>query len=445
MLRTIWEWVLNNIFKISTQVTSETMTQNNKYAEEYKRIDQINFNAIFSNKLSNYVVADSPIEIIGDSKRAKYLNVGIMKSVRKKLKKAVGMSFGLGGVLIVPYAQKSSRTGKYELYYDIVEQNRITIDKTDGEIITGATILADEKKITEGNRTDTYLRWSNYNIENGSLIITQKYTDGDGKQISTPESWKAINPQLMIKNIDRILFGFVKSPVNNRSTSDDYGVPITYGCESTITEIRNCLKQIVKEFELKEAMLLVDVKAFGKDDKLPKSGIFKKLDTGDDGFLKEFSPTIRESSYYARLQELYSRLEREIGVSAGFLTRPETQNATATEVRRSMYDTFVIVDDMRSNLEQSIDDFMHACEMLCNAYNIVPVGEYEINYNWSYSLLEDSSEEFNQMILAKNNNIVADYEVRNWLKPSETIEESKQAIEEIRQATPNIKDLVGSE
>jgi hypothetical protein len=445
VLRTIWEWVINTLFKVSTQATNMQIDSNNSFAEEYKRIDQINFNAIFSNKLSNYVVADSVLEVTGENKRAEYLNDGIMKSIRKKIKKATGMAFGLGGVLIVPYAKKSSRTGKYELYYDLVEQNRMTVDQTDGEIITGATILAEEKKITRANRVETFLRWSNYLIENGSLIITQKFTNEDGKEIPVPSFWADINPQLMIRNVDRILFGYIKSPVNNRSTNDDYGVPITYGCDSTIAEIRECLKQIVKEFKNKEALVGLDKKAFGVNNRLPESGIFQQFDMGQDGFWEEFSPAIRDSSFYARLQELYSRLEREVGVSAGFLTRPETQNATATEVRRSMYDTFVIVDDMRDNLEQAIDDFMYSCDMLCNAYNIVPSGDYELSYDWSYSLLEDSSEEFRQLMEAKREGAVAIWEIRNWLKPSETLEESQKAIEEIKQATPSIANLVGSE
>lgn len=444
MLKTIWEWVLTNIFKVSTQATNKKMQENNEYAEEYKRIDKINFNAIFSNKLSNYTTSDSVIEVQGDNKRSKYLNEKVMKSLHRRLKKSIGMSFGIGGVLLVPYAKKSPRTGQNEIYYDIVEQNRMTIDKTDGEVITGATILSAEKKISKNNRNETYLRWTNYNVEKGNMIITQKYTNGDGKLIPTPEFWKDIKPQLMITGVDRVLLGFIKSPVNNRSTNDDYGVPITYGCDETIKEIRDCLKQIVKEFKNTESFIGIDKRLFDKNGILLESGLFRKLDAGNDDFWEIFSPNIRESSYYARLQELFSRLEKEVGVSQGFLTEPKTGNATATEVKRSMYDTFCLVDDMRTNVELGLEDFIYACNVLCNAYNIEPSGEYIMNFDWAYSLLEDSSAEFNQLAQGVNNGTIARWELRNWLKPSETREESEEAIKEIKESNPTVEDLIGN-
>ena len=171
--------------------------------------------------------------------------------------------------------------------------------------------------------------------------------------------------------------------------------------------------------------------------------MFKKIDAGEDTFFEVFDPAFRP--YTDRLQELYQRLEHEIGTSAGILSDVETQNATATEIKRAMYDTFTIVDDMRSNVEKAMEDFIYSANVLANAYNLSPQGDYELSFDWSYSLLEDTTEEFNQLIVAQGKGIVSDVEVRQWLKPDETLEQSQKAIEEIRASEPSVESIIRNE
>jgi hypothetical protein len=109
-----------------------------------------------------------------------------------------------------------------------------------------------------------------------------------------------------------------------------------------------------------------------------------------------------------------------------------------------MYDTFTICDDMRSNIEKGLEDFFYACNVLANAYNLSPQGEYELSFEWSYSLLEDTQAEWNQLTWANNKGIIDDVEIRQWLKPDEELEESQKAIEEIRKNQPSIDDLLGT-
>ena len=142
MLRTIWLWILTNVFGISTETKQKDLEDNQKYSFEYERIDEINFSAIFSNKLANYVINDSNLNIEGNNKRVDLLSK-TGQSMWKKGKKITSMAFGFGGVFIVPYV----KGGK--MYYSLVPQGRVTIDSTDGDLITGATILAEKKEITQ--------------------------------------------------------------------------------------------------------------------------------------------------------------------------------------------------------------------------------------------------------------------------------------------------------
>lgn len=434
MFKNIIQYILTNVFKIKTQTTQKEVNDNQKYASEYERIDEINFNSIFSNKLANYVVNDSNVNIIGENARVDLLDK-TTQSMWKKAKKFVSMGFGYGGVIIVPYV----KGGK--IYYSIVPQNRLTIDMTEGDLITGATVLAEKKVIQKqiGN-PDIYLRWTNYKVENGNITITQQYSDENGKQIPAPDFWKNILDKQIITGVDRVLFGYVKSPINNRNANDKYGVPITYGCESTIAEIKDTMKQLYREYKLKEVFVGADVTMFNGKDALPKNGLFRKVDSGDDNFFEVFDPSFRP--YTDRLQELYKRLESEIGVDSGFISEKATQNATATEVRRSMFSTFALIDSMRSNIEKGIEDFLYSANVLANAYNLTPQGDYEVSFDWDYSLLEDSQETFSQLITAQSKGIISEVEVRQWLKPDETLEDSQKAIEEIKASEPTINDLI---
>ena len=437
MLRSIWMWILTNVFRIQTETKPKDLEDNQKYAFQYESIDDINFSAIFSNKLSNYVINDSNLNIEGNNKRVELLDK-IGQSMWKKAKKITSMAFGFGGIFIVPYV----KGGK--LYYSLVPQGRVTIDSTDGDLITGATILAEKKEITQAiGQSKIYIRWSNYKLVGNNITITQEFTDETGKKIPTPSFWSNILLKQTITDVDRVLFGYIKSPINNRKANDKYGVPITYGCDSTIKEIKNTMKQLIREFDLKEAFVGADASMFSGKDALPLNGLYKKVDSGEDGFWEVFDPQFREASYHARLEELYVRLEHEIGTSAGIISKVETNNATATEIKRAMYDTFTIVDDMRSNIEKGLEDFFYACNVLANTYNLSVNGDYELSFDWSYSLLEDTQQEFSQLVQGINLGVIDKVELRQWLNPDEDIKESEKKVQEIQQNNPSVEDLVG--
>ena len=424
MFKSIIQYILTNVFKISTQTTKKEIDDNSKYAKLYESIDDINFSAIFSNKLANYTISDSNMNIEGENARVELLNK-TGQSMWKKGKKIVSMAFGYGGVIIVPYV----KGGK--IYYNLVPQ----------ELITGATVLA-EKKVISGTINKTiYLRWTNYQVKNGNMVITQQYSDEDGNKIPAPEFWKNIQEVRTISNVDSVLFGYIKSPINNRKANDKYGVPITYGCDATILEIKETMKQLIREYELKECFVGADVTMFNGKNALPSNGLFKKIDSTSDDFFEVFDPQFRD--YTTRLQELYKRLEHEIGTSYGILSEVDSQQATATEIKRSMYDTFTICDDMRSNVEKGLEDFFYACNVLANAFNLSPQGEYELSFDWSYSLLEDTETEWSQLTYGLTKGVVKEVEVRQWLFPDETLEESQKAIDEIKEEQPNVDDLLG--
>ena len=431
-------WIFR-LFNIQSQTTQKEVEDNQKYAVEYESIDKVNFNAIFSNRIANYVINDSDVTLVGENQRKELLDKTI-QSLWKKMKKYTAMSLGYGGIVLVPYV----KGGK--IFYNIVSQNRLTIDETEGENITGATIIADKKTINKGiGNNKTYYRLTNYKVKNGNITITQKFTDENGKAIPTPEFWKNIQEVQVISGVDRALFGYIKSPINNRKADDKYGVPITYGCDETIEKIRTTLKQIDREYNLKEAFVGADSTMFDGKDGLPSNGLFKKVDAGDDKFWEVFSPEIRDTALYNKLDRQFAQLEKEVGTSEGILTKPTSTYQNIDEAKRAIQDTMSIIDDVRSNIEKGLEDFLYSANVLANAYNLSANGEYETSYDWSYYFIESTMDTWNQLIVGQSKGAVKTEEIRQFIFPTESEEVRKKAIEEIKASEPSVEDLVGNE
>ena len=430
-------WIFR-LFNIQSQTTQKEVEDNQKYAVEYESIDKVNFNAIFANRIANYVINDSDLTLVGENQRKELLDKTI-QSLWKKMKKYTAMSLGYGGIVLVPYV----KGGK--IFYNVVSQNRLTIDETEGENITGATIIADKKTINKGiGNNKTYYRLTNYKVKNGNITITQKFTDEFGKPVPTPDFWKNIQEIQVISGVDRALFGYIKSPINNRKADDKYGVPITYGCDETISKIRQTLKQIDREYNLKEAFVGADSTMFDGKDGLPSNGLFKKVDAGDDKFWEVFSPEIRDTALYNKLDRQFAQLEKEVGTSEGILTKPTSTYQNIDEAKRAIQDTMSIIDDVRSNIEKGLEDFIYSANVLANAYNLSPNGEYETNYDWSYYFIESTMDTWNQLIVGQSKGAVKTEEIRQFIFPTESEEARKKAIEEIKASEPTVEQIMAS-
>lgn len=181
---------------------------------------------------------------------------------------------------------------------------------------------------------------------------------------------------------------------------------------------------------------------FDGKDALPTTGIYKKFDSGDDGFWEVFDPAIRDSAYFNKLEQYFTLLEKEVGTSRGILTEPKATYQNVDEVRRAMRDTLSIIDSVRRQFELGLQDFLDGCEILINYNNIIPQGDYKLKIVWSYSMIEDYETTFNQYMVAYDKGLITGAEVRNQLM-DETLEESEEVIKTIKKDNPTVKDLMG--
>ena len=430
MFRLWWCKILSLFGK--KQNNDDTIAEaNEKFTMDYENTNGINFTAIFSNKLANYVVNDSNIDLKGDDKRTELLKKPI-KKLKKKLKKIVSRMLGTGGILIVPYIANN------KIYFDIVSQNRLSINKKIGDDIIDCTIMA-EHIVKNKNH---YYRWADYTLNNNTLYIRYRATiDGELISMTSVSEWASIQ-DMIIPNVDRMPFMFLKSPIDNRHESDDYGVPITYGCQKEIRDIKDTLKQILREFDLKEAFVGADVSMFKGDGALPLNGLYRKINAGEDDFWEVFDPAYRDTPLFNKLMQQCALLEKQIGTSKGILTDPLSTYQNTDETRRGLYDTFSIVHDIRDNISEGLEDFLYACDVLANYYNLTPMGKYEIIEDWDYTFIEDSASQWNQLVQGHSKGAIKTVELRQFIKPNETLEEAQKVIDEISESEPDIDTLL---
>lgn len=430
MFRTLFDKILS-FFGKKKDIDNKSEEDNDKFAMDYENKNGINFTAIFANKLANYVVNDSNIDIEGNDERSKLLRKTI-KKLKKKLKKIVSRMLGTGGMIVVPYVANN------KIYFDAVTQNRLSINKKIGDDIIDCTIMA-EHIIRNKNH---YYRWTDYTLKDNNLYIRYKATlDGELVSLLNIPEWANIK-DIIIPNVDRMPFMFLKSPIDNRQENDNYGVPITYGCDEEIKEIKDTLKQILREYDLKEAFVGADVTMFNGNDALPTNGLYRKINAGEDNFWEVFDPAFRDTSYYNKLMHQCSLLEKQIGTSKGILTDPLSTYQNTDETRRGLYDTFSIVNDVRAEISDGLEDFLYACDILANYYNLTPMGKYEIKEDWDYSFIEDSTTQWSQLVQGHSKGAIKAAELRQFIKPNETLEEAQTVIDEIKEDEPDIDTLL---
>ena len=443
----MWENIKNLIYRLFQQKPkNDDIARARRDVEQYQDITRENLTAIFANALSVLAFADSTVSVSepdgkSQNKRSQYLG-SFAQEQWKSVKQNIASGLGCGMIASIPYSVSHGR--ERGIYVDTVMKDRFYVTGTSGTDITSCTVLSDIQRID----SRIYLRWTDYQVENGIYTIRQKATcNGAEVALADVSEWAGIQPEIRIGNVDRLPIGIYRCPASNRKPKTEEGVPITYGCGATMNKIANCFAEIEKEYDNKSVKVFADRNLFDKDMKLTDMYVKLKGDgkLNSSSGIDIFDPAFRDTALYNRLDRLFAQLEHEVGTSRGILTDLTTQGATATEIRRSMFQTFALCTDIQTEFIGYFDDLLYGVNVLCNFYNLTPPGEYKVNYDWTYSLLEDSTETFSQLVEGCSLGAVAPVDVRQFIKPEEDFETAAKRVAEIAAAEPDSKTILGED
>lgn len=444
IFQSIVNWV-KSLFKKQPQTTSDEAELDNRFARNYNDPRGINLYSMAACKLAGIVVNESKATVVGSNKRAEALNNLLTLFIRNKWIDATADIAGNGGIVIIPNYVDGT------IGEDVIPQNRVVVNKQHNGTWKDIVVIVDIQNV----RDVEYYLLRNMTISNGIYSESYKATQGSlsGTEVSLDiiPSWANIVPMTPTGIgivMDRLPIAFAKCPTSDRNMNFTKGVPITYGQDETINNIKTVLSDFMLEVKNKRAFVGIDEiilnntydsKGNFVKSEVPESGIFKMLSgvNSNDAFFQVFDPALRDSSYIQILDYWFKILERGIGVSEGFFTQPKAAAMTATEVKAKNYDTFVVQSAFRTVWENALTDLVYAYNMLMNYYGINPQGDYEVIFDWSFDLIENTDVAFNQQLQGQSIDAISAAEVRQWLKPTETLEESQKAVDAIKAANPD--------
>ena len=286
----------------------------------------------------------------------------------------------------------------------------------------------------------TYTRLEYHNLENEGYVIKnmafkkQNYNQSRismdsslGQQIDLTEveEWAGLQPETLIKNVDKPLFSYFKMPLaNSVDSTSPLGVSIFSRLTNNILrKVDEQYSRIIWEYEGTELAIDIDADMLKKDEygntvtPVGKERLYRKLDidstaTGTSQY-NVFSPTIRDSSLYHGYNQLLKQVEFLTGLATGTISNQErgvtTDAKTATEIKAGKQKSYQTVADIQKSMQNALETLAYGMSVWGQLANLgvksIDV-EREISFSWDDSIIVDKETELAQMYLDVTSSII---------------------------------------
>ena len=416
----------------------------------------------------------------GDTERADFMNDQLQKQFIPEIRRQLEYACAKGGMVIKPYPviyesgstdfaadrdnddqnqrnSSSNELPKAEFHFDFIHADRFYPMSFDNS--GKMTEVCFIQLLTKNE--EIYTRLEYHKLE-GRQLTVRNYafvknntkdlktslglnpTDNLGDEIPLSEvpEWSNFESEVVIDNVDRLLFGYFRMPEAN--TIDMYS-PLGVSCYSRVIDlIRDADEQysrLLWEFEGGELAIDVDRDALKIQEyenglhqtEMPvkQERLFRKVDLNSEETYNVFSPELRDVSLINGLNTILTRIEDAIGLSRGTLSEYEgTESRTATEMRILKQRSYQTNKDVQDALKKAIEDTIYAMDTYCSLYSITKDGEYEVSYEFDDSILVDTNEELEKRITMLNAGLTSKLEIRMWYF-GETENQAKAALQRI--------------
>lgn len=433
------ESTVKNIFfwiaaKLKKKIIDKTDTKI-RFAEK-----GLNPTAIGAGVIANIAIDDGEIIIEGNSARADKLREMKDYYTDEIQTLAAEISLGTGDAIVRPYTD-----GKY-IGLNVIGNDNFIVTESIGAHLKGLIMKLDEYE-KAGQTYRLFESQTQKDDGNQSVIYIRYFAYKNENEIKLSEtSWSSIDPEKTVV-ADQLLIGRYKCPTINRDNYNSAnGVPITFGCEDIVDNIKKKYEQYNDEFDRKIAKTFAARSMFKKEngkgtneEVLTLNGqqfvlTKESLNNGVSGMIHDYSPAIRETEFREANNFNLSVLELCCGFSRGVFTAPETAFATATEMKNSLKKTFAFVKRFRKRLELGDKMLFNAISIIMNINNTTPIGNWTMRHDWSYDYIEETKERFNQLLQGHTEGVVKDETLCAWIN---NIPEDKaeKYMAELRAAT----------
>ena len=259
-------------------------------------------------------------------------------------------------------------------------------------------------------------RWANLMDETPPIM------KGDGSQLDGP------------------MFGVLRMPAaNNVDLGTALGLPIYADAIEEMKDLDIAYSRNAGEIFDSEKIILADdrlmydsgsnLKNRGLSDvKLPHY-VKNVFGNSPDEFYQEINPQLNTDTRLSGINALLSQIGYKCGFSNGYFVFNEaTGIQTATGVEAEQQRTVQLVKDVRDKLEACLNGAIYAMSVYADLYNLAPVGNYEVVYNFGDILYSHEADKQQWYAYAVQNRVPFWYYLMKF--EGFTEEEARALVEE---------------
>lgn len=362
----------------------------------------------FVNILTNYMATLATNEIFlsaGTGARADFINEQIERFVNPSIRSDIQLA-GVGGqVIFKPFV--SGRN----IYSEIITADRYYPTRINGAGIVEAGFFTDFD--TLNNRT--VVRIERFDLQKDGLYINNKafYSGKDGINgeiaLTDVYRWKDIQPDILIKDIDRVHFATVKMPFAN-CIDNTSKLPVSIFANSldALRELDFIYSEFLREVHTGKRRLMFERSTLKKFEGKPPleyselaTDFYIVLNSNPDQIkepFRDYTPEIRVEQYQRAINIVLRLIEMQCGFSANTFTFDvKTGKMTATQVISEDKDTYNTVKTIQeSGMLQGFKDLIYLYDMYATLYNLAPAGKIEPSVSFGDSIFEDTAVEFSR-------------------------------------------------
>ena len=421
---------------------------------KYSDLSGVNLTAIAANKIATLAFQDSKIYIDGTSARAEWFRNFVENYAEERWPVAGEVALGTGDGILRPYTDGkrygldiiSNQDGDFRVCRSIGNDILACVLKTgeikneNGDLYQRFEVEMVEEAVTESGQETTAVVIHNLVYKNSGTEPMKK------AERDFPKAWLDIPDMMIIPNYSKPLFGRIKSPtVNRMNVNGANGVEITHGADKAMQYAVDAYERFNREYRAKQTKVFADKTLFRKEVRdgneryiLPDGDTTYMMMRGNDESIdkriKEYSPALQGDQHELAIQVDLRMVEMCIGLSYGILSRSELRYTNTDEIRASLNQTFAYITAFRKAVQKGVRDALDAIDALLNMNGTVPVGDWEVKFDWSYGFIESMTQTFNQLTMAESIGAVAKWEVRQYLT-DEDEPTARAAVEQIAEET----------
>lgn len=451
MFEKIKEWFLRGIdkmlvkstveeaLKVKTAVSDEMDKAMDLWLKIYtnnapwisKEVPSLQLGASIAEEFARLITLEMKSEVTG-SKRAEFINEEYQK-VLEDLKSELGLFNAVGGGFFKPFVKGD------KFYIDYIPQTDCKPLKFDSagnitSIVFSSQIVKGEKRYT---RLETHtLNGTDYIVEN-KVYVSEIYNTSLGRQTSLKEisEWSDLEEKTIIQNIKMPLFAYYKVPLsNNIDPKSCLGLSVYHKAVDSIRKADIQASRLDYEYESAERSIYADVNALKNENGTAKRNkVVKTLDTGEDGFYKEFSPSLRDEGFIRGQNKNKQEIEFQCNLAYGTISDPSLVEKTTVEINSSKQRSYSSVSQMQHSLERALKHLVYILDVYCDLYELAPSGEYEVSSEWDDSIIVDAESEQRIIMQEVDKRLMSkkEYLIRRYgLTEEQAIEKLKEIEEE---------------